>query len=167
MPTSGLCRGVVGVSRLPARRQPGGQSCWAEKRHLRHVANCVAEIAPAAEAEETGPGHSLMMAGSDCGCQRRARARLALISSPQRQAGRNRHAGNGIRHAGGADASFRVVALTPSYIGNVSANAIPAGLSRQQGPAARTRPAGHGEIRPARRERRALTALTTGRAAAA
>jgi len=109
----------------------------------------------------------MMMAGRDWGCQRRAGARLGLISFPSRQAEWNRHVENGMRHAGGAEASFRVVALTPSYIGNVSANAIPAGLSRQQGPAARTRPAGHGEIRPARRERRALTALTTGRAAAA
>jgi hypothetical protein len=106
---------------------------------LRQFANSLAEIAPAGEAEETG--HSIMLAGRDCGCQRRARARLGLISSSQRQAERNRHVENGIRHAGGADASFRVVALTQSYIGNVFAHAIPAGLSRQQGPAARAGPA--------------------------
>jgi len=68
---------------------------------------------------------------------------------------------------GVADASFRVVALTPSYIGNVFANAIPAGLSRQQGSAARAGPADYGEIRWARRERRVPTALISGRAVVA
>jgi hypothetical protein len=64
-----------------------------------------------------------------------------------------------IRRAGGANTSFWVVALTPSYIGSVFASAIPARLSRQQGSAARVGPTDDAKIGPARRERRALTAL--------
>src|SRR5262250_2013937 len=101
------------------------------------------------------PGHSMMMAGRDWGCQRRAGARLGLISFPSRQAEWNRHVENGMRHAGGAEASFRVVALTPSYIGNVFAHAIPARL------------ADDAKIGLARRERRTLTAPTAGRAVVA
>jgi len=106
----------------------------------------------------------MMMAGRDWGCQRRAGARLGLISFPSRQAEWNRHVENGMRHAGGAEASFRVVALTPSYIGNVFAHAIPARLARQQGSAARAGPADDAKIGPARHERRTLTALTADRA---
>jgi hypothetical protein len=65
------------------------------------------------------------------------------------------------------NASFRVLALTPSYIGNVLAYAIPLGLSRWPSSTPRAGLARYGKTRPPRRKRRALTTLTTGQAVVA
>jgi hypothetical protein len=93
---------------------------------------------------EAGRGISLAYAGGDGEGHVAVGVGVAVSSS---------------RHAprGGADDSFRVLVLTPSYIGKVSAYAIPPWLSRQP---SSTTPAGladYGEIGRSQCSRRALT----------